>query len=934
MSWDEEAPRLRQRLAAESGERESCRASLRRVRRAFEQHYGRLAEVAARSPAAVEVEALVASVRAVARALGGEVQDALAGAPSVGPTDMLGSSGVLVDAALPAPGSFEVLRRSLQESHTRCLDLNADMTRQVDARDELISTLCTSKDANKRLLEQIRAHTDEITRLTQHRVDDEGRLEVALRRHQADQHSFEEDARQKLLAVRTASAARIDAMEKRLADKRRHLIARLHHFREEVTELQRCQFNAHPRDILDKLNAEMADLKGAVVERVTAYVESQASRRTSIEAEAETLAKFLSDEADARQKEAAERAQRQAVLSVERDNIQATSQRESTLLSTQLQALRWLLQSERADTAEDATRGKRFLESLALEHEGLVAALEEVNNETARMESSCVALAREVPPGQQTLTELRRRIRESADAVVAVQGSGVHLRQQMEEQQVRAQEVEEAEVAFFTSVGEQKLAAAEAAHDRDIVAQRELVAGLEESVRSSAAEVNQLKARLDDLGTESQSLACDLSTIRARYDAAGNARQRLEQELAVARKEFVKERLLLQAALDQIRPQNTAAETELREFGERFGEQRRQATSQETELSSHVGALEDLNRDANRRLADLRNRLAEASDSLDRTSADAAESRRRSAAAQRAGEEELGRRHHELLEARRLLEARVVEERQSALHGQANADRRSEAYSASLWQAKEGCAAHVAALGRERDSIAEEHRRAPSQAQREVIQCRAKGDALELELSRARQLLADSRANLEWTRREREREQQDVSDARALAENELKVLSSDLAVAGDNATLEAKLRAATAQHAEESRRLASEADALRRKAASQEADEAERWRQLQAQHAAQIHAAEARVRELSLPARAKFDALSQGNEQLRRSIGESHKAFEASSFSAYGTTVPSLAAPRAEPLPAYQRMQRYRDELQSDLGRLAVASPARVALRS
>merc|ERR1719506_3615671 len=93
-----------------------------------------------------------------------------------------------------APGSptrsYEVLRQSLHETQKRCESLNGDMVRQAEANEELVQTLNTVKDANKRLLEQIRYQTDEITQLTQQRVIDEEKMENMSRKHRSEEEMW------------------------------------------------------------------------------------------------------------------------------------------------------------------------------------------------------------------------------------------------------------------------------------------------------------------------------------------------------------------------------------------------------------------------------------------------------------------------------------------------------------------------------------------------------------------------------------------------------------------------------------------------------------------------------------------------------------------------------------------------------------------------
>merc|ERR1719401_1756956 len=168
-----------------------------------------------------------------------------------------------------------------------------------------------------------------------------------------------------------------------------------------------------------------------------------------------------------------------------------------------------------------------------------------------------------------------------------------------------------------------------------------------------------LKTQIEALTSESQTLVNDIATWKVNYEAANCARQVLEQELAEARKDFARERLRLQASVEQLGPQNAALEREARSVAERFTDYKRVSTDQSNKLVSKVGALEDLVRDAQRQLVDARSRLAEATDSVDRTSADSAEGQRRALEQQRELEEELGRRRQEFTETKRCFEEQL-----------------------------------------------------------------------------------------------------------------------------------------------------------------------------------------------------------------------------------------------------------------------------------
>merc|ERR550514_213092 len=127
--------------------------------------------------------------------------------------------GVLSFDAVGGSRTYEVLRRSLDDSQRRCAMLNDDMMKVAETNDELMGTMNAVKLANRRLVEQIQKQTVEIDNLTQARVLDEETVENLRLRHQHDQELWKQDAARQMETVRRASNEAYEKMRTRMTAK-------------------------------------------------------------------------------------------------------------------------------------------------------------------------------------------------------------------------------------------------------------------------------------------------------------------------------------------------------------------------------------------------------------------------------------------------------------------------------------------------------------------------------------------------------------------------------------------------------------------------------------------------------------------------------------------------------------------------------------------
>jgi len=115
------------------------------------------------------------------------------------------------------PCTYDVLRNALSDSQRRVESLNNDMKQQQSANSEIVRSLGAVKDTNKQLLEQIQHQTNEITRMTSQRVNDEYRLDEMQKQHRQEEQLWQKDLHRRLEQKKQQMHDRYEAEENKHA---------------------------------------------------------------------------------------------------------------------------------------------------------------------------------------------------------------------------------------------------------------------------------------------------------------------------------------------------------------------------------------------------------------------------------------------------------------------------------------------------------------------------------------------------------------------------------------------------------------------------------------------------------------------------------------------------------------------------------------------
>eukprot|EP00746_Dinoflagellata_sp_MGD_P154766 gnl/MRDRNA2_/MRDRNA2_85020_c0_seq1.p1 gnl/MRDRNA2_/MRDRNA2_85020_c0~~gnl/MRDRNA2_/MRDRNA2_85020_c0_seq1.p1 ORF type:complete len:951 (-),score=256.80 gnl/MRDRNA2_/MRDRNA2_85020_c0_seq1:111-2963(-) len=897
---DELVMQLQKRLASEAGEKEACRLALHKLKRTVDFYRQQFLSIAEQPTGA---EGSLQRLRDVVRAMEAEIKDvATAGETSV------------ADPAVPGSPSrnYDVLRQSLHETQKRCESLNGDMVRQAEANEELVSTLNTVKDANKRLLEQIRYQTDEITQLTQQRVIDEEKMENMSRKHRSEEEMWRQDTQRRVNFVRESADEKYNQMYRQLTDQLRRVRTRLELMKQDASKLRHEQ-QAQMMDWKLLVDAVQSQIQGAerdLVFQLDSYGKRHAQSKAQIDDVIYDLEVKLSSEKEMRQNEVSSWSHKYAVLTAEKEDIQARMTRDVSQLTSQLQAFERTLAVERKSWAEERSKLEQMCDDYCRQRNNCEQTLDHIKRDVIRLESQNAALDTENRTKEQSIMELRKQIRESDDALAAAVSGNEHLREQMEEQRNRFQEMNEADLTNCRNSYEAKLLQQKDSHSADLAMAQQQIRTMDEELQAKERELDKLNTQVATTQQECDALTKDLEIWKSQYEAANKARQTLEKEFTEARQAFAKEKLKLQEQNDTLATQNTALETENKTTNDQLIEFKRMAMARDTEMTSRINALEDMLKDTQSQLSEAKNHLLETTDTLAKTTSDAASQQQRALEIQSHLERDLESKKHESLEERRRLEGLCEVERKAAMESKEQYERWRDAHVASLKQVQDESAGRMQSMEKEKVRIEDKYRTDLAEAHKQLTSQQKRVDALEHDLSRVRYLLSESQANLNWVKSEKEREEREVSVGKQQMAEEVKQITTALEGALRNeVTLTQQLESTTSRYDQDRARMSKEVEDLKSSSAQQVADAEARATRLKQEYESQLSLSESRYTDSISKEKEKYDHLVRENDQLKRFIGEHRQA--SAGLSSLHTQLESHI----------QRLQHHTDELRGDLHR-------------
>eukprot|EP00931_Biecheleriopsis_adriatica_P056450 TRINITY_DN33443_c0_g1_i1.p1 TRINITY_DN33443_c0_g1~~TRINITY_DN33443_c0_g1_i1.p1 ORF type:complete len:928 (-),score=225.11 TRINITY_DN33443_c0_g1_i1:223-3006(-) len=744
---DNDLERLRKRLATEVQQRETCQATLQRLIRASEFCRERLAPLPGssglQSTSSNSREALVRRVFDALQPLESELADVARCCQSCSSTAVLGVT--------PA-GSYDVLRQSLEVTQRRCEELSGSMLRQTEANGELEQTLATAKAANRRLLEQLRAQSDELDHLRSQQATDTQRFEELQRQAREEAEAAAREFRRREEEAVAQNAEREALTTSLLAERLRKVLRGLGRAKEAVLALRQGVGSDSIAAAHKEMEAQLQSVEQRLNSKVEAFLRFQSSRQSAAKLAVRELGGQVEHENEKRQQESLRTAQQHAVLAAECDNLQARSSREVEVLSAQLQANRRVIATERSLSFQENAKREREVEVVEAERSNLEVSLEKMRQEIKRLETLAAAAKSDCDAQAKSLFALRKQARETSDAMTTAIGGNEHLKAQLAEQQRHAQKVLEAELASRRLEQEQQLVTARSCSEANLASIHQRIAEVETELGLRSAEVATAKERIVS-SHALQHLREEIAGLRESCAEAGKKRGTLEESAEKERWKYDEEKFKLKSLLEKLATETSTAEAQLHLAISQAAAGQRKASTVCTEQEGHIQVLEEKLRTSKAQLTDAKRKLAAENDALERVSYELEQQNSRATLVQGDVEAELCRRRKELDQELQALQGQVAAERREADACQEQAD---YLRASALPEVDIG-------IPHANDRQQAEKRAELARLQREAERQGERHTSLRQDLGRVRRLLDEGRVNLDWVRREISREECSVT---------------------------------------------------------------------------------------------------------------------------------------------------------------------------
>jgi len=777
--------------------------------------------------------------------------------------------------------SYEALRKSLQDTQKRYNSLNTDMERQTHDNGQLLSTLAATKDANKRLLEQIRTQTEDIAQLTQMRLQDEERIEQLQSKLQAEERSWRSETQRRIAQMRDHAEERYTALQSRTSDKMHSMKRKLDLVRSECMGLK----NQHgeQRSQIKRLAEEFQHKLRSVSRDVLVEVEAHQREATTEKAQMQDLLREsdakLAQEKEHRQKEVSSLTHRFSLCSGDKEELSTKLARETSSLHAHIESLQKSLAADRESYQDDRKGLEQKLDEATRLSNNLETNLQSAKRELAQMEHRVQALELDINSKDVQVSSLHQQGREKNESLAASAAEIDFLKKQLEEQRKRGLELNERELTTARSEGEERVAHVRGQLNAEMQLLRKQLRALEDEGSSRQTELERVQQRCEGLKQAKASLERDVALWKQQLESLSEAKREVERDYTAARDQWASDTMTLQESLDHVQQRRDILERDYERVSEEFALFKARSSTKEAHSATKIQELQRALEDCHSRLDEAKTSLTESSDALTRARSEAAESKRLLSDTQYTTDRQVETLRREYHEERTRLEEQISSERNQTHEIRDQYDRWKQAHEQALRQLQEESEAKVATLERERSRWEERYRSETTDAQRHASSSSKKCEELEQELLRVRQLLEASESNLELLKGAKDSDDREFSTLKGTLLEERRGLASQLESAKRReASLAQQLESVTGRFESERRRLTLEIQEAREQAAHEVHAARADAERITKDYESQLSHIESRYHETIEHEKVKLDNIVRENEQLKRFIQEHRNA--------------------------------------------------------
>lgn len=793
-------------------------------------------------------------------------------------------AAILQEPAEPAdahaldPGSYNMLRQSLSTTQRRCAALSEDMLRVADANEELMSAMQTVKVTNRRLVDQIQSQSDEINKLTQQRLRDEGRCEELAQQHKSEAALWQKELEGRIEEVERACRESFDARRAQLVDKLRCSQPRLRNIASEVAGLRgaHAALAAEAKVAFAEWNAgTLEPMVRGLVERLNQQLREDQTSITQLEDEVHAKGLRLSAERDTRQREDATWRTRDAELSDERRALADRVDAEAARLRESAAAAEAARELERRELLQDRSERSHVLQDLAVKAASLRAMVSGAHGVASALNARVGRDERERQEHQDAWLLATQKLKDSDAALDWAVAANEELRQQMEAQRAEAQATSAAAMDLCREQFNASFARQQTVFSQEIASLEAQVESAEAASLAHVTEISRLRLKAERHAAERTMLQRDCALWRAQNELAEGLRVEVEREFKEVRDECIGQLRVLRENQDVLAKKQLALEEELRSAQDAAATFDMAADKRAVQTRSRTKLLGSEAQDAEQTLRAAKRDLQEKHQEVAKLRLEASTKRAGEQEQHRALESRLQQLEEEAWQRREELTMAIANERQKGQKALSERSELEQKRQRLLHDTQSGPLARMAALEQEIRELRERGASERRQMELKLEGGRGQIASLEHELDYAQSQLNEAEQRL----------QADTSllrGARSEHTAALEQLKEELSIAKRKAEQMRQQEARAAEELGELQRQAAQARAAHEaklvdlgRCQEQQSQDAERRLDIvRKQHAAEQSVREERMRAELRRQQQTVDAAEAENLRLRRLIGE------------------------------------------------------------
>lgn len=863
---EEDLPtQLRRQIAQATSEKESAKIELEALKRTVDSHLLRLNSIV--NAGDVNQDRLTSAIQGFDADLRGRLDAADQSAMREG-----GAS----------EGTYEVLRHSLNDAQKRCQVLNGDMLRVADANEELMSTLKTLKANNKRLVEEVRSQTEELSNLTQQRVLDMEnltRLEDAFRHEQA---LWQQEAQRCVEDEQRRCQEEFDKMKDALTGQLDECWRQAKTVAEKAVRIRSVQLSlkSDVQGFAQNVSGNLKKVEKDLLEKIAATSQRMHSEHSRLRDLEHNLQVKLRAEKEVRENETDAWRQKHKSLTGELDDLVARRDREVADLHAKIEGTNATRDAEAEAVRRDREVLNEKIESLVKDVALLEAMMQTARRKGLQLESHLSQAECERDRLQGQADTLRQQIRESDEALGEAVRANEALREQMEVQRLESHNANERDLKTCRDMYERRL---EVTAQGYISEQQELnkrIKSYEESIGLKAGELQNMREELAAKTRQRDALQRDVQMWKAQHELAAKMKGDVDREFSQFRQESLGGELRrLQEQHDELSTKKAELDMRRAAVIEEAQEVQAAVKARESANAERARAISDLDRSTAMELQRTKQSLAEAESGLARVKAEAASTAQQMGERRDKLEQDLSRLNADLEMEKRDFERKIQAERQNCESLRAGFEQLRQEHSTSYKAAFEGPVQQISAL---EGAISEIQRSSDAELtglRQKSEKLRQRVDELETELGRVQAKLAqteqevqDGTSKLNIAKNNHRTARENLEREKHLKTEELQQVQTNISQKSEH------LKAMTRAGEEQRKRMLREVEEAKAARARQVSEADSRLSALRTEYSMAIEDKDRDLQTGTTGSRDRLDNLVRENEQLRRYVSEHRHA--------------------------------------------------------